>query len=179
MIPQTPPPKEAEKKWETWLCHKCGVSHAMNETRCFHCSEPKAPSVAEGDEELIESECPEFTGPQSPDRREHWIEGAEWGIAQGRRLERERDKLELEYKLCAANNKAGVENAARFADQLAALQEQVKQLTEGLRAWLLAPDILELYKYEKDDFTYSGWPLGKYRAVAAALSAIEKSKGGL
>lgn len=33
-------------KWQTWLCEKCGVSHAMNETRCFHCSHPKpaAPS---------------------------------------------------------------------------------------------------------------------------------------
>lgn len=36
-----------KNKWETWLCEKCGVSHAMNETKCFHCSHPKAAGSGE------------------------------------------------------------------------------------------------------------------------------------
>lgn len=37
-------------KWQTWLCEKCGVSHAMNETKCFHCSHPK-PTTPPGEQQ--------------------------------------------------------------------------------------------------------------------------------
>jgi len=51
------------------------------------------------------------------------------------------------------------------------------QLAEALAPWVLSKDIQDHYADEPDEWTYCGWPLGKYRAAARALAAFEAYLG--
>jgi hypothetical protein len=117
--PQTPPPKEAEKPSDGTL-QKLALDRAFHKSLSTTPKRDKnpAPSVAEVDEEIAETYCKSLHRETGATERIRMYSAVKFGIAKGRALQRE------EYNAEAA----AIIN--RQSAEVAALQEQVKQLTE-------------------------------------------------
>jgi len=168
--------------------------HGVANIDCFECypSKNPAPSVAEGDEEIAETYCKSLHRETGATERIRMYSAVKFGIAKGREMERENGPTLCRF--CEENPKAHAEIAAlqeqvkelegvldlkqdEYVQQVGTwkiiqrLEEQVKQLTEGLSGLIF--HIQKEYKgNEKELMTPQC-----YEAFAAALSAIEKSQG--
>lgn len=108
-------------KWQTWLCEKCGVSHAMNETKCFHCSHPK-PTTPPGEQQGFPPKAMYF--------RQKMYRGFFDGMEEVEAGERGAIKYVPEALLSEA-----VREAASTIERLRSDNQRLVNIVDGYKTW--------------------------------------------